>query len=377
MHRTRQVNERSRSQHARRRRNEKQNLTSSQLVVFNPPKVQDHKSKRHHRQRVSDDPKEPRRGVAIHNGDVRAAYKVLPIIIGTGSFGTVRACIHRESRTKLAIKSIAVKGHAGNATLLKNEISLLGRANHRNIVKIVDVMQDQVYIHIIMEQCRGGDLFDLTVDDKTRLSEGRIRHIIGSLLDAIEHLHSMNIVHRDLKAEHLMFSSNDVNSVIKIIDFGVATLHKPGDDPLTAFAGSLRSVAPEVVKRCYGRECDLWSVGIITYFLLIQKMPFNGQSQNEIFKKIVTGKFYYPQWAATGISEESKHFIDCLLVVDPKKRLTVRQALTHPWIRNKRIGQQTQAPVPQPATPQIESRSQHRSRGLSRSRSQSRGRSQY
>ena len=145
-----------------------------------------------------------------------------------------------------------------------------------------------------------------------------------------------------IQAEHLMFAKNDMNSPVKIIDFGVATVHKPGDAPMTAFAGSLRSVAPEVVKRSYGRECDLWSIGVITYFLLTQNMPFNGATSNEVFQKIVSGRFFYPKWTETGLSEESKDFIDRLIVVDPRKRLTARQALNHPWIRGKKIRSRSQ-----------------------------------
>lgn len=145
---------------------------------------------------------------------------------------------------------------------------------------------------------------------------------------------------QNVKAEHLMLSSrSDEHSTVKIIDFGVATTHKPGDAPMTAFAGSMKSMAPEVVKRSYGKECDLWSCGVITYFLLTQQMPFNSPTNNpkEIFEQIKTGRFFYPRWAATGISEDSKDFIDALLEVNPRKRLSAKQALSHPWLRQKRV----------------------------------------
>ena len=137
----------------------------------------------------------------IRQGSIRQPYKVLPVIIGKGSFGTVRSCIHRESRTKLAIKSIKITGSnisgRNNPQLLKNEINLLQSIRHKNIIRVTDVIQDGEYIHIIMEQCKGGDLFDITVDKK--LSERRVRKIVGSLLDAMVYLHDRDIVHRDLK----------------------------------------------------------------------------------------------------------------------------------------------------------------------------------
>jgi len=130
-----------------------------------------------------------------------------------------------------------------------------------------------------------------------------------------------------------MLSNDDINSPVKIIDFGLATTHSASDPPMTAFAGSAFTVAPEVVKRSYGKECDLWSVGVITYFLLTSRMPFNANSDKEIFQKILAGQYGYPAWTETGLSEEAKDFIDRLLVVDPKRRLTARQALSHLWIR--------------------------------------------
>jgi serine/threonine protein kinase len=143
-----------------------------------------------------------------------------------------------------------------------------------------------------------------------------------------------------VQADHIIFSENDINSAIKIIDFGVSKIHKPGDPPMTAFAGSVRSVAPEIVRRRYGRECDLWSVGVITFFLLTQRMPFNGETSDDIFAKIVTGKFQYPRWAMTGLTKEGRDFIDRLIVVDPMTRMTARQGLSHAWIRGKcKIGE--------------------------------------
>lgn len=130
-----------------------------------------------------------------------------------------------------------------------------------------------------------------------------------------------------------MLSDDDINSPVKIIDFGLATIHGRNDPPMTAFAGSAFTVSPEVIKRRYGRECDLWSVGIIAYFLLTSRMPFNAKSDKEIFQKVCSGEYGYPTWTKTGLSEEAKDFIDRLIVVNPKRRLTAKQALSHIWIR--------------------------------------------
>ncbi len=129
-----------------------------------------------------------------------------------------------------------------------------------------------------------------------------------------------------------MLSREDITSPIKIIDFGLATIHGPNDPPLTALAGSAFTIAPEVISRSYGKSCDLWSVGVIAYFLLTSCMPFNAKSDEEIFAKILEGKYSYPQSARWGLSEKAKDFIGRLLVVDPKRRVNAKQALDDVWI---------------------------------------------
>lgn len=143
----------------------------------------------------------------MRNGDIRTMYKVLPHIIGKGAFGTVRSCIHRRTNERLAVKSIAKNGHVvkSNTKLLKNEIALVQRVNHPNVVRVSDVIQDREYIHIVMEECKGGDLFDKIVDGGVQLGERRACEIITSLLGAIAYLHKRHIVHRDLKVRvHIM-----------------------------------------------------------------------------------------------------------------------------------------------------------------------------
>ena len=136
-------------------------------------------------------------GVEIRRGELRVTYKVLNKVIGEGAFGKVRSCLHRERRQRLAVKSVPMRVHAANISLLRNEVSILTQLRHRHVVNVVDVVQDREFIHIVMEQCRGGDLFDMTYERK--LGEGRVRGIVASLVDAIAYLHSKNIVHRDIK----------------------------------------------------------------------------------------------------------------------------------------------------------------------------------
>lgn len=331
---------------------------SQQLVLYNPNHVPENAmvvrkvstgSEQHQQQQHLSSSHLGLR-LKIREDDIRRSYKVLPILVGTGSFGAVRLCLHRRSKTKLAVKSITLT--VDNSTLVKNEVALLQRINHRHVIRVVDVIKDRQYIHIIMEQCRGKDLFDVITADRYRPNESWARNIVASILDVVAYLHARDIVHRDLKAEHIVFKTEDLNSPIKIIDFGVATVHRSGDAPLTAFAGSVRSVAPEIIQGKYSRECDLWSLGVIVFFLLTQEMPFDGPSSDRVFQQIVSGIFYYPQWTATGLTEEVKHFIDHLLVVNPWRRMTAKEAMSHSWIRGKQMirGNQMREVVKRPQT---------------------------
>jgi hypothetical protein len=362
-----QVPEERSGEQSRKHRHTGQGLSDSmtaEIVQYNPEVAQ---AGRNVRPELA--PAKPlTKRLKMRIGDVSKTYKVLHHVIGTGAFGTVRSCIHRSTREKYAVKSITKKGNIKNAILLKNEIAIVQRVNHRHVVKILDVIQDVQYIHIVMEECLGGDLFDKIVNNGVNLTEERACEIIGSLLDAIAYLHERDIVHRDLKVsfvtryknhfsscsphltfyilsfsvimpslqpEHIMLSEDDINSHIKIIDFGLATIHGPNDPPMTALAGSAFTLAPEVLKRSYGRECDLWSVGVIAYFLLTSQVPFNAKSDQEIFVKIVNGTYAFPPWAKTGLTDMAKDFIRKLVVVDPKQRMTAKRALSHPWIRGK------------------------------------------
>ena len=175
----------------------RENSNGTEMVVYNPKITQAGRN-------VSPAPapsnQQPlTRRLKMRIGDIRKTYKVSHHIIGTGAFGTVRSCVHRSTREKYAVKSISKKGNVKNATLLKNEIALVQRVNHRYVVKVVDVIQDLEYIHIVMEECMGGDLFDKIVKYGIKLTEERAREIIVSLLDAIAYLHDRDIVHRDLK----------------------------------------------------------------------------------------------------------------------------------------------------------------------------------
>jgi len=268
--------------------------------------------------------------------DVRVKYHINPKEIGHGHYGVVRKCMDRDTKVWFAIKSIR-KSKVGKVEVLKREIALLQECNHPNIIKLVEVHEDQKYLHLITELCTGGELFDRiiqkTQSDEGHFSERDAAKLIQCILDAIMYCHDQKgIVHRDLKPENFLFQSNEETAAIKIIDFGLSRHDDVQQGIMNTKVGTPYYVAPEVLNREYTKSCDIWSIGVITYILLCGYPPFYGDTDNQIFDQVRTGRFDFPSPDWDNISDSAKNFIVSLLKRDPSKRLTAAQALQHKWI---------------------------------------------
>ncbi|KAL7484310.1 hypothetical protein ACHAW6_009957 [Cyclotella cf. meneghiniana] len=269
--------------------------------------------------------------------DVRVKYHINPKEIGHGHYGVVRKCMDRETKVWYAIKSIR-KSKVGKIEVLKREIALLKEVDHPNIIKLIEAHEDQKYLHLITELCTGGELFDRiiakTQSDEGHFSEADAAKIVRCILDAIRYCHDVKgIVHRDLKPENFLFSTPDEDAVIKIIDFGLSRHDDMKMGVMNTKVGTPYYVAPEVLNREYTKSCDIWSIGVITYILLCGYPPFYGDTDNQIFDSVRTGRFDFPSPDWDGISDSAKDFICNLLKRDPSKRSTAAQALNHPWIQ--------------------------------------------
>eukprot|EP00970_Alexandrium_tamarense_P013440 scaffold3401_cov277-Alexandrium_tamarense.AAC.1 len=155
-------------------------------------------------------------------------------------------------------------------------------------------------------------------------------------------MHKHNVVHRDIKPENILFETKDEDSPIKIIDFGLARKHHAdrGESPMKTIVGTPYYIAPDVLRKSYGKACDLWSVGVIAYILLAGYPPFNsaGGGNKEVYAAVQRGMYYFPSADWKHVSLEAKDFIRRLLQKDPSKRMTVEQALRHPWLMNQLSG---------------------------------------
>ena len=153
---------------------------------------------------------------------------------------------------------------------------------HPHIIRLLDIFENQDYIYIVMEELRGGDLFSYLEKRFFTVTEDRARELSHQIATALYYLHSFGIVHRDLKPENILMSSDLENSTCKIVDFGLSKIIGPSQTSLDPF-GTLSYVAPEVLlQKPYGKEVDIWSLGVIAYLLLGRVLPYDAEDEKEI-----------------------------------------------------------------------------------------------
>ncbi|XP_022661481.1 calcium/calmodulin-dependent protein kinase type 1-like isoform X1 [Varroa jacobsoni] len=252
-------------------------------------------------------------------------------LLGTGAFSQVVLAESRERAGEmLAVKCIDKKALRGKEDSLENEVKVLRKLKHPNIVQLLETYEDKNKVYLVMELVTGGELFDRIVE-KGSYTEQDASHLIKQILEAVDYMHSQGVVHRDLKPENLLYYSSDEDSKIMISDFGLSKMEDSG--VMATACGTPGYVAPEVLaQKPYGKAVDVWSMGVIAYILLCGYPPFYDESDANLFAQIIKGDFEFdsPYW--DDISESAKDFIRHLICVDVEKRYTCRQALGHPWI---------------------------------------------
>jgi len=252
-------------------------------------------------------------------------------LLGTGAFSQVRLAESKEHPGELyAIKVIDKKALKGKEDSLENEIRVLRRLDHPNVVKLLEAYESKSYVYLVMELVTGGELFDRIVE-KGSYTEKDAADLIRQVLSAVAYMHSMGVVHRDLKPENLLYHSPEEDSKIMISDFGLSKMEDSGI--MATACGTPGYVAPEVLaQKPYGKEVDVWSIGVISYILLCGYPPFYDENDANLFAQILKGEFEFdsPYW--DDISHEAKEFIRKLMSVDVDKRLTCEEALAHSWI---------------------------------------------
>jgi len=213
---------------------------------------------------------------------------------------------------------------------LVTEMDILKQVDHPNIISLKEIIDTKNCLFIVTELVTGGELFDKIVE-LGQYNEKNAAILVSKMVSAIDYLHDRNIVHRDLKPENLLLKDPDNINEVKIADFGLSKII--GGSALMTACGTPGYVAPEVLNAAgYDKEVDLWSIGVITYILLCGFPPFYNENLPELFEQIMNAEYDFPEDYWKDISENAKDFIRKLLIVDPKKRLTGKTALQHPWL---------------------------------------------
>ncbi|XP_051975044.1 calcium/calmodulin-dependent protein kinase type 1D [Xyrauchen texanus] len=252
-------------------------------------------------------------------------------VLGTGAFSEVVLAEERATGKMFAVKCIPKKALKGKESSIENEIAVLRKIKHENIVALEDIYESSNHLYLIMQLVSGGELFDRIVE-KGFYTEKDASTLIRQVLDAVNYLHNMGIVHRDLKPENLLYFNPQDGSKIMISDFGLSKMEGTGDVMSTA-CGTPGYVAPEVLaQKPYSKAVDCWSIGVIAYILLCGYPPFYDENDSKLFEQILKADYEFdtPYW--DDISDSAKDFISCLMEKDPAKRNTCEQALRHPWI---------------------------------------------
>jgi calcium/calmodulin-dependent protein kinase I len=249
-------------------------------------------------------------------------------MLGKGNFSEVFLGIHKETNIRVAIKVISKATTKNKPEMLKNEVEILKKMENPYIIKLYDIFDTPNSLYLVMELVTGGELFDRIVE-REQYSEANAKEVMKQLLTAIEYFHSLGIVHRDLKPENLLLEKESDDTNIKVTDFGLSRF---SDLLMHTACGTAGYVAPEILTcKGYDKEVDMWSAGVILYILLSGYPPFFDEHEPRLFDSIMKAEYeFHPQYW-DHISKEAKDLISKLLVVNPLKRLTAKEALHHPW----------------------------------------------
>ncbi|GAB5364402.1 hypothetical protein AAMO2058_000967000 [Amorphochlora amoebiformis] len=263
--------------------------------------------------------------------------------LGSGLTAVVKLCVENSSRKEYAVKIISKQNSSLDTETFRQEIKIMAKMKHENIIGMVDFFETTDFIYIVQELAYGGELFDRILDQK-QFSEKDASHITKQMLSALAYMHDQGIVHRDMKPENILYSSFDENASIKISDFGFAKDTSEGDSLLTQQLGTQGYCAPEVFSgHPYDSSCDIWSLGVIVYILLCGTPPFVAIDEEEALnrpfwtyvnemQKVQDKKVEFPGESWKKMSSDAKNFLTLALTIDPKKRPSASKLLKHTWI---------------------------------------------
>lgn len=250
-------------------------------------------------------------------------------VIGQGSYATVRHVVERRTGVTFALKSYSKLRlcDAQRKESVKREVDILLTLEHSNIIKLHRTIDTPTQLHLVMEHGGGLSLMNyLKMKSGRKLEEEEAKVVFKQIVEGLQYLHQKNVAHRDMKLENILI---DEESNVKIIDFGFS-LVTPRTKPLNVCCGTPSYMAPELMarKNYYGHLVDVWALGIILYILVVGIFPFKAPTNHELYQKITTGQYQFPDF----LSAEIKALIKKMLRMNPHERPSAKEILTDPWL---------------------------------------------
>ena len=296
------------------------------------------------KQQVKDDNQNVNKEIFLLKSNGALPKKYLKIKdIGKGTFSKIYT-VQNKSNFKVYCCKEILKSKIADLSKFKNEINILSKVDHPNVIKFYEIFEDERHINIIMENCSGGDLFQNIIAKLSRgepFTEKEVVPIFKQIMSAISFCHSQGICHKDLKPENILFLNNKPDSPIKIIDFGLSKIfgeirplmrgNKIEKNTIGSRLGTAYYSSPEVLQGNYDNKCDIWSCGVILYIMLCGYPPFDGENEQDIFKAISRKKFFFPEDEWKSISDDAKDLIKHM-ICDADKRYNADNVLAHQWV---------------------------------------------
>lgn len=261
--------------------------------------------------------------------------------LGAGAYGEVRLLFVKDGSKQFAVKIIQKNYFSvGNGNIfnnpvnVQNEVEILRKLKHPNIIHLEDIHDTPDVMYIILELMKGGELFD-RIKNNGRLSEPCAKRIFYQVVLAVHYLHKQGITHRDLKLENILLKDNSDYPLVKVSDFGLSKFVDT-QTMMKTFCGTPMYVAPEILKTCgrssYTNQVDVWSLGVILYICLSGRVPFSNNRSLE--EQIIRGLYEFRPAHFQNVSQDAIRLNKSMMTVDPRKRLTVPYILLHPWLRD-------------------------------------------
>ena len=268
-------------------------------------------------------------------GRLTSKYKILNEL-GNGSFGKVIRVENLINKEIYACKKM-IKKNIKDIKSFNNEIDILSKCDHPNIVRLYEIIEGEKNINLIMEECKGGQLFKkIQLKNIIKMTEKEIAKIFKEIMIAVNYLHNRGICHRDLKPENILFLNNEKNSPIKLVDFGLGKIFgnygNLYNNEMKCKVGTKFYISPEVIKGKYDQFCDIWSCGVILYLMLSGNFPFYGRNDEEIYDKILEMKVEFPEKYWKNIDKDAINLIKKMLC-NVSERLNAQQVLNHVWLQ--------------------------------------------